>query len=75
MNNMSDYAVALEELKFYKKFINRKELDKIMEQKRLAEKTLNMVLDLINSDEELVHFPRTKFKITQPINDYFKKVK
>ena len=75
MNNKSDYAIVLEELNFYKKFINKKELDKIMVQKNLAEKTLNIVLDLINSNEELAHFPRTKFKITQPITEYFRKAK
>lgn len=40
-----------------------------------AEKTLNKVLDLINSNEDLVHFHTTKNELRKPIEDYFKKVK
>lgn len=40
-----------------------------------AEKTLNKVLDLINSNEDLAHFHSTKQEIRKPIEDYFKKVK
>lgn len=40
-----------------------------------AEKTLNKVYDLINSNEDLVHFDSTRKEIRKPIEDYFKKVK
>lgn len=40
-----------------------------------AEKTLSKVLDLINSNEDLVHFDSTRKEIRKPIEDYFKKVK
>ena len=37
-----------------------------------AEDTLKKVLDLINSNENLVHFISTKKEIRKPIEEYFK---
>lgn len=78
----SDYAKLKEELDLYKsrritmedivynlKIINTKahKLDQ-------AEKVLNKVLDLIYSNEDLVHFHSTREEIAKPIVEYFKKV-
>jgi uncharacterized protein YciW len=37
-----------------------------------AERVLNKVLDLINSNEDLVHFESTKKELRKPIEEYFK---
>lgn len=78
----SDYAILkqkYEELKadipmefIIKKMERLKNVDlKLIE----AEKTLKIVLDLINSNEDLVHFYTAKKEIRKPIEEYFKKVK
>ena len=71
----SDYQKIKEELEFYKNYVDRKKLEKLIKQKELAEDTLKKVLDLINSNEDLAHFYSTKQEIRQPIEEYFKKVK
>ena len=78
----SDYAKLKEELELYKDrhislediLFNIKKLDKKAKRLDEAEKVLNKVLDIINSNEELAHFYTTKKEIRKPIEDYFKKV-
>ena len=81
LDGTSDYAKLKQELEFYKsghipmvKLIDYlKKLDKKVEQITRAEYTLNKVLDLINSNEELAHFYTTKKELRKPIEDYFKR--
>lgn len=75
IDGTSDYAKAIEELKIYKEFVNKKAIDKLIEKKRLAEKTLRNVQDLINSNVEIVHFKSAKQEFNKPIEDYFRKAK
>ena len=71
----SDYAKKVAELKIYKRLFNMPELERLMDRLNNAEQTLSVVLDLINSNEDLAHFHTTKKEIRKPIEDYFKKVK
>ena len=79
----SDYAKLKEELELYKNryitmediMFNLKRINAKAKKLDQAEKTLNRVLDLINSNEELVHFESAKKEIRKPIEEYFKKVK
>lgn len=52
-----------------------KKLNKLENKLKVAENTLNRVLDLINSNEELAHFYSVKEELRKPIEDFFKKVK
>lgn len=71
----SDYAKKVAELKIYKKLFNMPELERLMDRLNNAEQTLRQVQDLINSNEEIVHFKSAKQEFNKPIEDYFKKVK
>ena len=79
----SDYAKLKEELELYKNryitmediMFNLKRINAKAKKLDQAEKTLNRVLDLINSNEDLVHFESAKKEIRKPIEEYFKKVK
>ena len=79
----SDYAKLKEELELYKSrhitmedvIFNLKRINTKARRLDQAEKVLNKVLDLINSNEDLVHFYSTKEELRKPIIDYFKKVK
>lgn len=80
LDRSSDYAKVVEELNYYKKLANsilniNEVLGKAVKDKQFAEETLNKVYDLINSNEDLVHFYSTKEELRKPIEDYFKKVK
>ena len=52
-----------------------KEILKNASKLKEAEKTLNKVLDLINSNEDLAHFYSTKNELRKPIEEYFRKEK
>lgn len=79
----SDYAKLKEELELYKSrkialediIYNLKKMNEKAKKVEEAERVLNKVLDLINSNEDLVHFESTKKELRKPIEDYFKKVK
>ena len=79
----SDYAKLKEELELYKArhisiediIYNLKKINDKAKKLEEAEKTLNKVFDLINSNEDLAHFYSTKEELRKPIEDYFKKVK
>ena len=78
----SDYAVLLEKYNGLKKNVSMDVIiDKLKKfgevEKRLkdAESTLNKIIDLINSNEDLVHFYTTKNELRKPIEDYFRKEK
>ena len=79
----SDYARLKEELDLYKSrhltmediIFNLKRINNKARRLEQAEKTLNKVLDLINSNEDLAHFESTKKEITTPIIEYFRKAK
>ena len=79
----SDYAKLKEELELYKSrhitmedvIFNLKRINTKARRLDQAEKVLNKVLDLINSNEELAHFYSVKQEIRKPIEEYFKKVK
>jgi endonuclease IV len=80
LDRSSDYSKVLEELNYYKKLANNlvninEVLGGAVKDKQRAEETLNKVLDLINSSEDLAHFYSAKQEIRKPIEDYFKKVK
>lgn len=79
----SDYAKLKEELELYKSrhltmddiIFNLKRINSKARRVDQAEKVLNKVFDLINSNEELAHFEKVKKELRQPIEDYFRKVK
>ena len=79
----SDYAKLKEELELYKSrrialediIYNLKKMNEKAKRVEEAERVLNKVLDLINSNEDLVHFYITKKELRKPIEDYFRKVK
>lgn len=79
----SDYAKLKDELELYKSrhltmddiIFNLKRINGKARRLDQAEKVLNKVLDLINSNEDLTHFQSIKKEITEPIISYFKKVK
>lgn len=71
----SDYAKKVAELKIYKRLFNMPELERLMDRLNNAEQTLSVVLDLINSNEEICYFHKAKQEIRKPIEDYFKGVK
>lgn len=73
LDGTSDYAKTLEELKIYKKLFNMSEIEKLIDRLQYAEHTLRKVHDLINSNEDLVHFYSTKKELRQPIEEYFKR--
>ena len=83
IDGTSDYAKLKAELELYKsRFItmediiyNLKRIHAKAKRTEQAEKILNRVLDLINSNETLVNFASVKKELRQPIEDYFKKVK
>ena len=75
IDGTSDYAKTLEELKIYKKLFNMSEIEKLNDRLQYAEHTLRKVHDLINSNEDLVHFYTTKNEIRKPIEEYFEKVR
>lgn len=75
VGEISDYAKVLGELKQYKKLFNMVEIEKLIDKLNQAEQTLRQVQDLINSNEEIVHFKSAKQEFNKPIEDYFKKVK
>ena len=76
----SDYVKLKEELELYKSrhvtmddiMFNLKRINQKAKKLEQAERVLNKVLDLINSNEDLVHFESTKKEIRQPIEDYLK---
>ena len=71
----SDYQKIKQELDLYKSYVDKKKIEKILQQKELAEQTLNKVLDLINSNEEICYFHKAKKEIRKPIEEYFRRVK
>jgi len=75
VGEISDYAKVLGELKQYKKLFNMVEIEKLIDKLHQAEYTLRQVQDLINSNEEIVHFHSAKKEFNKPIEDYFKGVK
>ena len=83
LGGKSDYAKLKEELELYKSryitmddiMFNLKRINSKARKLDQAEKVLNKVLDLINSNEDLVHFQTTKNELRKPIEEYFKKVK
>lgn len=83
LTGKSDYAKLKEELDLYKSrhltmddiIFNLKRINSKARRVEQAEKVLNKVLDLINSNEELTHFEKVKKELRQPIEDYFKRGK
>lgn len=83
LSGKSDYTKLKEELELYKSrhltmddiIFNLKRINSKARRVEQAEKVLNKVLDLINSNEELAHFVSAKKELRQPIEDYFRKVK
>ena len=83
LDGTSDYARLKAELEMYKSryiglediVFNLKKAYKKAERLEQAENTLNRVLDLINSNEDLAYFHSTKKEIRKPIEDYFKGVR
>ena len=83
LDGTSDYAKLKAELEMYKSrqfnlddiLYNLRQTYKKAERLERAEKTLNDVLDLINSNEDLTYFYNTKKEIRKPIEQYFKGVK
>ena len=79
----SDYVKLKEELELYKSrhisfediVYNLKKINEKAKKTEQAEKILNKVLDLINSNETLVSFESVKKELRKPIEDYFKVVK
>lgn len=82
LDGSSDYAKLLKKYNELVKdvpieyiILKLKKLGEADEKLKLAEKALKQVQDLINSNEEIVHFHSAKKEFNKPIEDYFRKVK